>query len=345
MTMQSSPPPAHRSFTWPASRRRSLNCAVPLVVDGAENGILALSQPSVISNLSLSGELLGDGDVQVTMQFQWIDGAMRGAGVTTLGRRRRRRLRLLPGSHFRERLRSQGSVSFASGNLLIGTSSGQPGRIENLANAVFEVGAVNVTIAAAGASLVNQGVFRKVGAGVTQFNGSGTGTLAITNALSMEAVAGSLQLDPATVAFVNSGSLSISAGAILSAGPLDGDGDVSLQAGGTLVADRLRQDTVSIAGALNLASDEFGNVSIVKQLAITGSAGTLDLNDNDLIVDYTGASPLAGVQSSINSAAKRRLVGWGVRTDELISPQRDAAEHNPRRDGSDRLHPGGRNAV
>jgi hypothetical protein len=68
-------------------------------------------------------------------------------------------------------------------------------------------------------------------------------------------------------------------------------------------------DNTQAVGALSLGSG--GNASIaaggdkvltVKTLNIPTTGASLDLNDNDMILDYTGASQLAAVQAKINSA-------------------------------------------
>jgi hypothetical protein len=77
-------------------------------------------------------------------------------------------------------------------------------------------------------------------------------------------------------------------------------------------------DNAGTAGVLFDATQRLGSVSIgsggtaaltagggkvltTATLSVTGS-GKLDLNDNDLIVDYTGASPMATIQALINAA-------------------------------------------
>jgi hypothetical protein len=57
---------------------------------------------------------------------------------------------------------------------------------------------------------------------------------------------------------------------------------------------------LSISGTATLAAG--GNkVLVLSGLALTGS-GKLDLNDNDFILDYSGATQLPAVQGQINSA-------------------------------------------
>jgi hypothetical protein len=62
----------------------------------------------------------------------------------------------------------------------------------------------------------------------------------------------------------------------------------------------------------------------LSSLAINGS-GTLDLRDSDLILDYTGASPLASIQTLINTA---RNGGTWTGSGLTSSAARDNAAHN-----------------
>ena len=88
----------------------------------------------------------------------------------------------------------------------------------------------------------------------------------------------------------------------LSTGAIDGIGTVDLSSNATLQADRVRQTTLSVAGFAHVRPNG-GNsgTSVVNNLSIP-AGGTLDLDDNDLIVDYTGASQLVTIQNLIVSA-------------------------------------------
>jgi hypothetical protein len=68
-----------------------------------------------------------------------------------------------------------------------------------------------------------------------------------------------------------------------------------------LTANSIRQDALALTGTTNLRTNG-GNsgLSIMKCLSITGT-GTLDLNDNDLILDYSGASPIAAYEALVAS--------------------------------------------
>ena len=70
----------------------------------------------------------------------------------------------------------------------------------------------------------------------------------------------------------------------------------------SLIADSVRQDALSIAGSATIRHNG-GNsgLSILKNLSITGT-GTFDLDNNDLILDYSGATVLPAVQTLIATA-------------------------------------------
>ena len=58
---------------------------------------------------------------------------------------------------------------------------------------------------------------------------------------------------------------------------------------------------VKVAQGVATLAAGAGKTLVTKSLAFTGT-GRLDLNDNALIVDYDGTSPLATIQSLINAA-------------------------------------------
>src|SRR5262245_13134792 len=60
-------------------------------------------------------------------------------------------------------------------------------------------------------------------------------------------------------------------------------------------------NSLSISGGLVRLSNG-GSTSVVKELAITGS-GKLDLGDNDLVIDYTGGSPIQAVRTMLASGS------------------------------------------
>ncbi len=59
--------------------------------------------------------------------------------------------------------------------------------------------------------------------------------------------------------------------------------------------------SVNIASGASMTLSLAGNNILATQALNIATGGTLDLNDNDLIVDYTGASPLATIKSWLKS--------------------------------------------
>lgn len=103
---------------------------------------------------------------------------------------------------------------------------------------------------------------------------------------------------------------------------LDGSGEISVT-GGELRAVRLRQGSAFVGGAGALVIEPPANgvplVNRVKSLVLqeTGNVvnGTLDLTSNHLLIDYTGATPIAAVRRYLTSGyAGGNWNGTGVRS-------------------------------
>ncbi len=97
-------------------------------------------------------------------------------------------------------------------------------------------------------------------------------------------------------------------GGSVSAANVGGGGSLRV-AGGTFLANHVRTSTLAGDGGLLRVRPGGGaaGTSRTSQLTMArfpGGAplGTIDLSDNDLVVDYTGASPLGDVASAIRSA-------------------------------------------
>jgi len=91
-------------------------------------------------------------------------------------------------------------------------------------------------------------------------------------------------------------------GGAFNTGLVSGTGSFTVS-GGTFTNDSIHLPSVNIGPAGNVAQHANGGsfgTSVVNALSITGT-GKWNLNDNDLIVDYTGASPFTTVQSYIKS--------------------------------------------
>jgi fibronectin-binding autotransporter adhesin len=93
------------------------------------------------------------------------------------------------------------------------------------------------------------------------------------------------------------GALSAPASLPRAVGGLDGSGTTTIDAAGVIQASYLRQSSLTDAGQILLRpSSAGGDLSTVNSLTLTGS-GQFDLNDNDLVIDYSGASPAATIRS------------------------------------------------
>ena len=101
------------------------------------------------------------------------------------------------------------------------------------------------------------------------------------------------------------GGLLVSAGS-QDVGTIDGAGHTTVLANRSLTAGRVRQNLLTIQGNARLTVRVNGGDSGTSRLSAlnvnqTSPGGTLDLNDNDLILDYTGASPAAAVEALVRS--------------------------------------------
>src|SRR5262249_2402303 len=93
----------------------------------------------------------------------------------------------------------------------------------------------------------------------------------------------------------NSLTLSNTGSGTLHVSSITGTGTTAVASGSTATPGQIRQDTLTVNGSLKI--DQNGDNSgmmIVKHLSLAGSTGAwtakLDLNDNDLIVNYDGFS-------------------------------------------------------
>jgi hypothetical protein len=94
-------------------------------------------------------------------------------------------------------------------------------------------------------------------------------------------------------------------------------GTTIVGASGDVTADYLRDDVLRIGGGLSIRPAQAGPVSRVNLLTIDGStdnwSGQLDLEDNDFVIDYAAASPLATIQNQLKSGyANGAWTGNGI---------------------------------
>lgn len=88
-------------------------------------------------------------------------------------------------------------------------------------------------------------------------------------------------------------------GGVVSAGAVVGTGQLQV-AGGTFTAASIRQSGITVDGTgyLRLAAAGTTSVSVTNTLTAIGS-GRLDLGDEALVINYSGASPLASIAQAV----------------------------------------------
>ena len=150
-----------------------------------------------------------------------------------------------------------------------------------------------------------------------------TGTLNVTNASTFNtnvSLSGTLG---------GTGNINVAGGTFTwSGGSIAGSGSFSLASAATLsvIGSGTRSSTrgFALTGQASLAAG--GNKTlVVPSLSIT-SPGKLDLNDNDLVVDYTGGTPLATIRGYINTA--RSSGTWLGATGITSTSAKNNAAHN-----------------
>jgi hypothetical protein len=93
--------------------------------------------------------------------------------------------------------------------------------------------------------------------------------------------------------------------------------DLTVNAGASVILSSTQWfNSLNVQGTVNSPSDPILGLSMVTRALTIGPNAKLDLNENDLILDYTGASPLDDVQSLISSArAGGDWTGNGITSD------------------------------
>jgi hypothetical protein len=111
-----------------------------------------------------------------------------------------------------------------------------------------------------------------------------------------------------------------------------GDDTVNVNTDGVGAATALFNSTMNL-GSLVIRAGGLGNmlpdgnrVLVTKALSISGANGKLDMNDNDMIFDYSGATPIAAVQALINAA--RNNGNWLGTTGITSTAAKNNAQHN-----------------
>jgi hypothetical protein len=179
-----------------------------------------------------------------------------------------------------------------------------------------------------GAYTLTDGTLNVSGNTYVGFDGGGTFNQALgdhtTNTLVVGANAGSsgtytLAGGSLTANATTNNGVYTQTGGAASLGNVSGTGAMSVS-GGTVAAKAIRQDSLSILdhGIVTLTSDS--GASVVKTLSIpggSGAAGSIDLGNNSLIVDYTGASAITDIRAAVIAGYAAGGVHWtgpGIRS-------------------------------
>jgi len=179
-----------------------------------------------------------------------------------------------------------GSVAIAT-NLSIGEASTNANAYDisagslSVGSAIFIGTTGNGTLRVSGSALIS--------ADAIQNGTTGIGTILVSG--------GSL-----TANTTHNPGLYAQTGGTASLGVVDSAGQIQISAG-TLAAASIAQGTLALSGTARVNITPGGGTagtSVVKTLSVTGTS-KLNLADHDLIVDYTGASPLADIKALITS--------------------------------------------
>ncbi len=127
---------------------------------------------------------------------------------------------------------------------------------------------------------------------------------------------------------VNDGVFEVSGG-LAEISDLSGSGSSTIAGDGSLTLPRIMQQAFDVAGRVTVRPDgTTAGTSVVGQLTIAGTSGhwtgTLDLTDNDLVIDYTGATPYNNVVNWVRAGYNA-----GVWNGNGIASSRAGTSPNP----------------
>jgi len=188
-----------------------------------------------------------------------------------------------------------GTLTFGGANTFDGALSVQTGMLIATGTSALGSTAGATTIAAGAALAFNNNVQHDSPEPVTVSGTGPAGSGAIENLGGSNLFAGPLTLAGDTTVGVTAGDLT------LSGGISGGASNLTVGGAGTLTVKRIRTTggvTLNVPVTHVLTGRSTANTSIVGALTLGGSS-QLDLADQDLIVDYTGSSPLADIRGKI----------------------------------------------
>lgn len=226
-----------------------------------------------------------------------------------------------------------GSLKFTGASMLTGNATINAGLPVTLAGALAETGGSFAFTKTGAAPLVISGSAANTYTGTTMIN---SGDVELRKSAGANAIGGDLVIAAgvnvrsyASNQIANTSNVSIASGATLDLqGSSDVIASVNVAAGGTLRsgAGKLGATTAfNVAGTASITpGDSLGDVTVsgvatlgkysnVNHAVLATSlvvTGQLDIADNNFVVDYTGASPLASIRSSIISGYGNAASRW-----------------------------------
>src|SRR5439155_3763148 len=86
-----------------------------------------------------------------------------------------------------------------------------------------------------------------------------------------------------------------------SGGAIDATGKTIVQTSGNVTAGHIRDGALEVYGVASIVPDGSSAATSRVNSLLIASPGRFDLSDNDLVIDYSGASPLATIVGYIQS--------------------------------------------
>jgi hypothetical protein len=281
-------------------------------------GGLSISGPTTVNfngNVSLSGlvhnggTLGGSGNIAVNGTYTWNAGSMGGTGTTTLAAGRNMTLSTPNQKQLGRRLDIAGTATYDGTFFNFGDASGANGAMNILPGGTLNLVGDGDMSANGGTAhtMSNSGTINRTGTGTTTALTSNT--IAVTNNGTINVTEGTLEVR----SLVNNGAIAVAAGSTIAltnlasthspGSSLSGGGSASFFGGTHSFA----ANSYGLTGALSVEASVVtmgagGTVPIRTNALTIGVNSKLDLNDNDLLFDYTGASPMTTIRNLINAA-------------------------------------------
>jgi phage baseplate assembly protein gpV len=264
----------------------------------------------IFTNLTLSGtgQLGGSGTVTVTGNLAWTGGSMLGSGKTVIAPTATATISNATNNtsfHESRVLENAGTVTHTAVNLFFNLSNiPTTARIVNLPGGIWEArGEADFKHNFAATSVFeNAGLFRKTGAGTTQFTSN---QIRFENTGTVEIFEGTVQLDAGGS---SSGLINVASGATFlinnnftqAAGAISGGGGLHVSGGTISLADASTSNLTISGGRLNFDTGQtFPNLTLSSSGQLGGS-GTVTVTDT---LTWTGGSMLGSGKTVIAPGA------------------------------------------